>query len=217
MIANINTERYWNTRFTSGDWSARGGRRQTRWFALAQVRRMPLPRDFTGTIVDFGCGLGDAIPVYRRCFPRAELVGVDISAGAIASCRAKYGSVAKFRQGDHAAAPECDVVIASNVLEHLDGHEQVATALLRKCRDLFVAVPYREHLIHRRGEHVNTYDEHSFADLPRCSARIFACRGWSQCGWDHWYQIRFKNALRMLLGRPRRRRDLQILFHFHRP
>jgi len=88
---NINTQGYWNQRFASGDWEAKGGRRQSSLFAAAQVDLLRIGPSFRGSVLDFGCGLGDAMPVYRHRFPWATLVGVDISPVAVGQCRAAYG------------------------------------------------------------------------------------------------------------------------------
>ncbi|MCW5558497.1 MAG: hypothetical protein KIT22_11790, partial [Verrucomicrobiae bacterium] len=94
--ANINTREYWDARFASGDWELKDGRSQTAGFARAQIPRFGIPDDFAGTLVDFGCGLGDSFPLYRRQFPRARLVGVEISESAVASCQSRYGGLAEF-------------------------------------------------------------------------------------------------------------------------
>lgn len=210
--ANINTREYWDARFASGDWEQKDGRSQTAGFARAQIPRFGIPTEFTGTFVDFGCGLGDSFPLYRRAFPQAKLLGVEISESAVASCRSRYGGLAEFIAGDHRAVPEAEVIVSSNVFEHLTDDLEVARALWQRCRDLYITVPYREQppLVH---EHVNRYDEARFAALGPCATQVFPCEGWSEYGWPLWYGIRFKNMVRRLLGRPLRRRNLQILFH----
>ena len=74
-MININTKEYWDDRFGSGNWG-RGGRRQTFEYAKANVDQLRIPEDFNGTILDFGCALGDAIPVYKTKFSKE---GEDIS------------------------------------------------------------------------------------------------------------------------------------------
>jgi len=210
--ANINTREYWDARFSSGDWEQKAGRSQTAAFARAQIPRLGIPADFAGTFVDFGCGLGDSLPLYRRSFPRARLIGVEISESAVASCRSRYGALAEFVAGDHHAVPEADVIVSSNVFEHLTDDLGVARILWSRCRDLYITVPYRERLP-LAHEHVNRYDEGRFAALGPCATQVFPSRGWSEYGWPLWYGIRFKNIARRLLGRPQRPRKLQIMFH----
>lgn len=213
MAENINSQAYWDHRFASGDWEEKQGRWQTQCFARGQILHLKIARDFDGTILDFGCGLGDAIPVYREHFPKARLMGLDISSAAIEQCRRRHGTVAEFHQGGPGDIPPgVDVIIASNVLEHLDSEMEVVRRLMRKCADLYVVVPYREHPLH--VEHVRAYDKEHFAALEPCERKIFACRGWSVSGRELWYRIYFLNLFRLLANRPLRNRPLQILFHF---
>lgn len=152
------------------------------------------------------------MPIYRQHFPQAKLVGVDISADGIALCRKRHGAIADFEQGDYRSAPTADVIIASNVFEHLSDDVSVAEALLSHCKDLYVFVPYREAPLH--PEHVNSYDEAHFQRLGRCECKVFPCRGWSPYGPGLWYHVYFKNLFRPLLGRSLWHRPLQIMFHF---
>lgn len=217
MAKNINTPDYWDWRFASGDWEAKKGRSQTEGFASAQIRWVDLASDFAGTLLDFGCGMGDAMEVYRRAFPRASLMGIDISPAAIQRCRENYGSIASFSVGDFKSVPAVDAIIASNVLEHLDNDKEVAKWLLSQCQDLFIVVPYREHP--RIPEHVNAYDETSFTTLSpgRYSYHVFSCPGWTPSGFrDLWWNIYCKNPVRAIVGRPTIRKNLQIIYHLKR-
>jgi 2-polyprenyl-3-methyl-5-hydroxy-6-metoxy-1,4-benzoquinol methylase len=205
----INSAAYWDWRFGSGDWALRRGHMQTRQFTKAQLPRLRLPHDFKGSLCDFGCGAGDAFPVYRAAWPHAQLFGVDISPAAIALCRERGGQLGEYCSGDVDAVPHCDVVVCSNVLEHLDDDRDVVRRLLEKCTTLFVIVPYREqHLI---AEHRRAYDRRSFAAFAPRRSEVFACRGWSEYGRLLYLDIHLKNVPRLLLGRALRRRNRQLL------
>jgi SAM-dependent methyltransferase len=208
----INSRAYWEHRFGSGDWQAKGGRYQTRAFAQAIARRLDLPSGFDGVLLDFGCGLGDAIPVYSARFPRARLIGVDVSLSAVDSCRRDYGHIGTFLHGDHHIVPAVDAIVASNVLEHLIDQASVLTTLREKARHVFVAVPYRER-IEPGGEHVNAYDSDSFAHLPVHCRHVYPCRGWSQYGRNLIWNVYAMNVARLLARRPMVARNKQILFH----
>jgi len=213
LPSNINTRTYWDHRFASGDWDAKGGRRQTAQFAASQIKHLQISPDFQGTLLDFGCGLGDAIPVYKQAFPKAKLVAVDLSEEAIEQCRKEHGNLATFLQGDHSVVPCVDVIIASNVLEHLSDDVGVARHLLSKCRDLYIIVPYRQRLL-PGGEHVNSYDEHHFRAIGAYDYTVFLSRGWSFFGLGLIYHVYLKNLLRPILGRPLLWQKRQIVFHF---
>lgn len=214
-MININTKDYWDKRFGTGDWEDRGGRQQTHDFAVGLSRHIDLGRSFTGTILDFGCGLGDAIPVLRQRFPHAQLLGIDVSERAIEQCRRRYGELAEFRAGNHEDVPAVDVIVASNVLEHLSDDQTIAKALLIRCRHLFIQVPYRQEIV-PGTEHVNSYDDRSFDRLGVHCRRIFACRGWSEYGCRRWIDIHLRNIQRLIGRIPRASRSRQILYHLIR-
>jgi len=210
---NINTKEYWERRFATGDWEEKLGREQTALFAQTQVRYLRIPSDFSGTILDFGCGLGDAMPVYRATYRHASLIGMDISGAAVAKCKDRYGDIAQFVQGGYTDVPKVDVIIASNVFEHLSNDIEIARHLLTKCHDLFIVTPYKQTL--SPGiEHINSYDEVYFRGLGPYDYALFSSRGWSQYGWNLWFHIYLKNILRPFFGKRIIRRRKQIIFHF---
>jgi SAM-dependent methyltransferase len=210
---NINTKDYWDKRFSSGDWECKRGRVQTKQFAETQIKYFMIAPSFSGTILDFGCGTGDAIPVYREAYPQATLIGLDLSEAAIIKCRDFYGGLATFVQGNYTDVPEVDVIIASNVFEHLSNDIQIAAHLLNKCHDLFVITPYRE-AITPNMEHINSYDEGYFKTLGPYDYSTFYSKNWSQSGWKLWFNIYIKNLVRPFFGKNIEHRQKQIMFHF---
>jgi hypothetical protein len=218
---NINTEKYWNNRFAGKDansWKRKQGEYQTVDFAYAIAKRLEMDGDFSGTVLDFGCALGDALPVYKQHYPPATFIGVDFSSIAIEQCREKFGDMATFICGDVNAVPNVDVIIVSNVLEHLSDDKDIVRKLLGKCNDLYIAVPYDEK-ISGNGEHINSYNEHSFdnydidADI---NYQIYLCRGYNlKRKLRSYYDIELKNLLRPFFGRSKSKGGAmrQILFH----
>lgn len=209
---NINTKDYWERRFAAGDWEAKGGALQTSCFAETLVQYLKVPSSFSGRILDFGCGLGDAMPVYRKRYRLASLIGVDISQAAIQKCDARYGDIAEFLQCDYTQVPEADVIISCAVFEHMADQFEVARHLLRKCSDLYIIVPYKE-VLFPGTEHVNSYDEASFAELGECDSLVFASRGWSEYGLRLWFDVYLKNLLRPFFARKILHRKRMIMFH----
>ncbi len=208
---NINSTEYWEHRFSTGDWEAKGGFSQTRAFARSQIPLYGLSPEFSGTLTDFGCGAGDAFPLYRLSFPRADLIGVDFSASAIDLCRKRYSGIARFINGRLEDVPNSDVIVASNVLEHLSN--DVAAVELLRCRSqlLLVIVPYKEDPL--CSEHVRSYDEDSFRSLGDYSCTIFDSEGWTEMRWGL-AKLVLKNIFRLLVGRPLRKKRRQIIYRF---
>lgn len=214
LLENINTKNYWDQRFGSGDWEKKGGYSQTKLFAQSQIPMFHMKKEFNGTICDFGCGAGDAFPLYRENYPNATLIGVDFSDTAIELCRAKFNSIAKFVTGDVSTVPEVDVLIASNVLEHLENDKEIAKQLLERCNHLYIIVPFREALYQGvESEHINSYDLNSFDFLGKVDKQVFKSKGWGPpSGLSSLYHIDLKNIVRFLLGGKISKRYKQIMY-----
>lgn len=212
FVENVNSRNYWEGRFSTGDWEYNGGRAQTASFAAAQVRYFCFPKDFAGLIVDFGCGLGDAIPIYKKFFPSAKLLGLDLSESAIEQCKARYGHIASFVPGTYKDIPAAGIIVSSNVFEHLSDDVDIAKALLNKCRELYIIVPYREYPLH--AEHLRTYDDDYFHALGEYKYITYPSRGWSEYGFSY-IKLIIKNMFRRLAGIPLQARRMQIMFIFH--
>ena len=213
-MKNINTKNYWDSRFSSGDWENKNGRIQTIGFAKSQIKHLEIEKKINGTLLDFGCGLGDAVVVYRRNFPNAKLIGIDISSEAIKKCKKHYSQFANFICGSYTDVPQVDIIIASNVLEHLTEDKKIAKYLLEKCQVLYIIVPYKEKNHNDPNhEHVNQYDEFYFDGVAKkITYKIFKSRGRGKDGLNLYYNVYFKNILRFILGRNLRSKSRQIMF-----
>jgi ubiquinone/menaquinone biosynthesis C-methylase UbiE len=208
---NLNSESYWDERFSTGDWDTAGGRLQTRQYAIALIKHLDIPKDFGGSILDFGCALGDAIPVYREACPKAELWGLDHSLEAISQCQKEYGDMAKFIQGDQKDIPFFDKIIASHILEHIQDDHEVVRKLLSCCRDLYIIVPFRETPL--CSEHFHFYDEHYYQPVGKYTWKVFPNSPNTRT-WSFFFENYLKNFLRPFLGRKRVQRWKVIMFHF---
>ncbi len=183
-MQNINTKDYWESRFKNGSWNE-SGQRQTREYALANVKNINLPSDFSGSILDFGCAQGDAIPIYNEAFPKAKISGMDISESAIETCQHRFGDIADFTSGDFKHITEKDAIIASHIMEHLTDDKSIVKDLLSKCKNLYVFVPFKENPLYH--EHVNYYDEDYYSDFDVNLIKIFVV------------SYRIKNSIRQII------------------
>lgn len=215
MINNINTKSYWDKRFSNGDWENKLGRSQTRKFALSQIKHLDISKDFAGVLLDFGCALGDAFPVYKKAFPKAKLISIDISEEAIRKCKSCYGHLGNFVAGSLDDVPEVDIIISSNVFEHISNDIEMAKNLLSKCSQLYIIVPYNE-MDHNnpQHEHVNyRYNESHFADeFENITYTVYHSKGWGPEGHNLYYNVYLKNIARFFLGRKLVGRPKQIIF-----
>jgi trans-aconitate methyltransferase len=84
------------------------------------VREMVSDPAAVGTIVDFGCGLGDTAPYLWESFPRARVVGLDSADAVIAKAQERFGGErAEFHCGDLPAGRRATLVYCNGVFHHI--------------------------------------------------------------------------------------------------
>lgn len=72
------------------------------------------------SVVDFGCGVGNTTPHFRRHFPAAQLLGVDVSAASIERARGLHGNASEFLRLDEARdTRDRDLVYCNGVFHHI--------------------------------------------------------------------------------------------------
>lgn len=126
----------------------------TRWGDMIRYSPAPFHRrrlilalarevDFASAM-DVGCGNATLLLALRRLRPGAALVGIDIADTVIAEDRAAHADV-EFHQldiGASALPTQCDLVICSEVLEHVRDWKQALHHLRRMCSaHLILTVP----------------------------------------------------------------------------
>jgi ubiquinone/menaquinone biosynthesis C-methylase UbiE len=122
----------------------------TRWVIEAMLERvLETVESVAGgerfTALDAACGIGIALHNLSRHHPHADVVGFDIDAESLRVARALVPSAALL-QGDIYSIPleddSQDVVLCSEVLEHLNEPEAALSELVRVCRGtLILTVP----------------------------------------------------------------------------
>lgn len=74
-------------------------------------------------ILDFGCGIGGAIPRFRQLLPQARLAGADVSEASLAIARESFPAGVQFEAFDGKRLPfdsgTFDIVFTSCVFHHI--------------------------------------------------------------------------------------------------
>ena len=223
----LGSREWWDDYFSpGGGWETHGGRNQTRAFAEAFMKYVPLDKTRHFTLLDVGCALGEAISLFRENYAMADLFGIDISETAISRCRHRLGNSAHFQvmQIDDISA-NYDVIYCSAVLEHFADFREKARHLITRCKALYVIVPFNEM---RRGKqlqpdpeehHQHTFGLSSFDFLfsdglaSSIETRVFTCPGAWSWPWPVWIKENLvKNPLRLALRKPIAKNPRMILY-----
>jgi SAM-dependent methyltransferase len=82
-------------------------------------------------ILDFGCGVGNSLPHFRRHFPRSDLTGLEVSHRSLAIAEQRFPDIAKLVQFDGDGPlpfpSQCfDVIFAACVFHHIGAHEHLS-------------------------------------------------------------------------------------------
>lgn len=216
----INSQDYWEARYSSKDWQKKNGCEQTAFFAEEFCRYTAIPSSFDGTLIDIGCALGDSMPILRGKFPYIKLYGADFSQSAIDYCNKRYYDIADFHIANIITFDGYyDIVLLSNVLEHLKGWESIVENIVEHCTYLCIIVPYKEDIQEVLSEHCNSFHEGSFDFLLGTSSRrikktIYFSRGFYYKGflkgilWEGLIKNFFRKALGKKLYNPFHTREI---------
>jgi SAM-dependent methyltransferase len=93
------------------------------------------------TVLDYGCAKGFMVHALRLLGKEAH--GVDVSEYAVTNCHPKVKDYLTIVDTAEDIKGGWDLIIAKDVLEHIPKEEipSVLTALRRRCKTIFVAVP----------------------------------------------------------------------------
>lgn len=163
---HINTDNYWDGRFST-DWETFEGPRQSRFFASLAVENLPRwlfdeIRRHNLRVVDWGCAQGDGTDCLASHIDARQLTGVDFSTVAIGQASARYPAIRFSSENwldvEQATAEQFDIVFSSNTLEHFHTpYEILRTLAQRADKAVVLALPYRE---------TQRIDEHFYSFLP---------------------------------------------------
>ncbi len=69
---NINTKEYWDSQHDFEHRRVRKRKAAGRAYMESIIPFLGIPRDFTGSLLDFGCGMGFGVEVLIKAFPKAQ-------------------------------------------------------------------------------------------------------------------------------------------------
>lgn len=150
-------------------WENNHGPEQTRFFT--QITLEHLPEQFKAILstqaldfLDWGCAMGDALPLIEKAFPTLNLFGLDISEYALYQALSKYPQFTFFREKLPQLNRQFNILFTSNCLEHFHKpFEVLHQEILPYVEDyLIILVPFKEYK--RCHSHFVTFDEFSFPD-----------------------------------------------------
>ena len=145
------------------------------------------------TLLDAGCGEGFITEQIKQCFPKWNLTGVDGAEEAVLFAR-KHVKGVDFKVENlyelHFSDCTFDIVVCSEVLEHLDEPERALKELKRVSKTaILLTVPHEPwfrlgnmvafHNISRLGnpiDHVNHWNFYEFQKFVRVQLADFDCR-----------------------------------------
>ncbi len=162
----INSEEYWEERFSTGDWEEKKGRQQSLFFYNLAVENFPmwLNEDIKKnklSICDLGCAEGEGVQLLGETFPDSKITGSDISEAALERARQHYPTHNFVREDVNNFKSEYDIIFTSNTLEHFENADKIMEKLIVKSKKYFVLLlPFKEY--DRIDEHFFTFDYGKF-------------------------------------------------------
>lgn len=117
------------------------------------------------TVLDVGCGMGGGLAVMREHVRNIECFGIDLAEDHVRIAKAMYPGCASFNSGPLTSVQgRYDVIVISNVLEHVPGWEALLWEAFDRASQVLVAVPFREDLSQADTyfDHVVSFDRTSF-------------------------------------------------------
>lgn len=83
------------------------------------LRDLVVRPDFSGTLLDFGCGVGLLSRFLKSYLPAATVHGFDASVESIRNIDSSLRATGVFTTDPNELAPEYDVIVLANVLHHV--------------------------------------------------------------------------------------------------
>lgn len=198
-----------------------------REISLAENIAQVLPRSFSN-LIDVGCGEGYLLYALQKRWRNAQYFGLDLTQGRITVTQKNVPSVFLLR-GDvlHLPFPDnaFDIVICSELLEHMEAYQQVVEELLRITRKrLIITVPNELPLVkimcpkckatHYYDGHVNYFTAEKLRNIfvNRKDAAIIVMRKFHTIYTYNRVTLKFPHFLRFFLDQCTQRFQKKVPF-----
>lgn len=141
------------------------------------------------SVLDVGCGEGFVAARIGERMPGVAITGIDESAGAVAFARDHFGTHGTYEVGSVYALPyadrQFDLVLCSEVLEHLDRPEAALAEVARVARQhVLLSVPLEPYFdaINRFGRRLGVGGDPGHVNF------------WTRATWAAWVRRHFEQA-----------------------
>ena len=161
-LTNTNTRGFWNKKLSSY-----GGR--WRDFTYKYILEF-LPENFSFSLLDIGCALGDGCVLLKSHFPEADISGADFSEAGIEKAKKKSDEISFFILDISKEDPpgKYDYITLIHTLEHFNNPYPIVDKCLKFVdRALIIQVPYVEQFdspyLYSRCTHRYLFNEKTFS------------------------------------------------------
>ncbi len=188
---NINSEEYWENRFSTGDWEEKQGREQSLFFYNVAAQNFPdwFKEDVKKnklSFCDLGCAEGEGVSLLGDLFEDSSITGCDISEEALKKAKKYYPKHNFMKEDINNFNSEYDIIFTSNTFEHFENADVLMKKTIKNCKKYFVAfLPFQE--FDRIDEHFFTFDYDSFSvlkeDFTLVFFKIIDCRTMEKTQW----------------------------------
>lgn len=172
----MNSREWWEEYFKKGLWDYYDGGSQTLFFAKTLYENLApnVLEDIVRnkmSICDVGCAEGEATNFFQTKIPDSTIDGIDLSANAIERAKKKFPNEQFVCMDLQNLSENRDVIISSNVLEHLSNPDKELKNLsLKANKYLIIMLPYKD--MTGESTHINIFDDCFFAEACPESFKI---------------------------------------------